>query len=289
MKHKWLKALILFSIILSLIGICLQTNIHAEIPKVFQVHEGKVIHHEQLIKDLKKTNLVFVGEIHDRESHHQLQLDVIKALHTLNIPIAIGFEMFKAESQHDLDKWVAGLLPLENFTDVYYKNWSLPWPLYKDILLYARDNKIPVIGLNIPPEISKKVASSGFPSLTKEELEKLPPETGCAVDEKYMRFIRRAYSMHRHGNKQFLHFCEAQLLWDQVMARNLAAFLKKNPDKIIVVITGNGHAWKRGIPEQIRALSGGIRYKVILPEIPGYIDPQNITIEDADYILSGWR
>lgn len=73
------------------------------------------------------------------------------------------------------------------------------------------------------------------------------------------------------------------------MARNLAAFLKKNPDKIIVVITGNGHAWKRGIPEQIRALSGGIRYKVILPEIPGYIDPQNITIEDADYILSGWR
>jgi hypothetical protein len=52
-----------------------------------------------------------------------------------------------------------------------------------------------------------------------------------------------------------------------------------------VVITGTGHAWKRAIPEQVTELSGETRYAVILPEIPGYIEPKDITTADADYIV----
>lgn len=113
----------------------------------------------------------------------------------------------------------------------------------------------------------------------------MPPETGCVVDERYMKFIRRAYAMHGHRDKRFLYFCEAQLLWDGVMARNLVKFVKKNPGRTVVVLAGNGHAWKRGIPGEISGLSSKIRYRVVLPYIHGYIDPQNISIEDADYIV----
>ena len=123
------------------------------------------------------------------------------------------------------------------------------------------------------PEITRKVARSGFASLSEEELKKLPPETGCVVNEQFMQFIRRAYAMHGHGGKQFLFFCEAQLLWDQVMAKNLLEHLKKNPGSSIVAIAGNGHAWKRGIPEHIRAMSEKTSYRVVLPEVPGHIDP----------------
>lgn len=257
----------------------------ADNTKVFRLSDRKIISFEQMISDLKKADLVFAGETHDNETHHRIQLEIIKTLVKSGIPLAAGFEMFTAESQNDLNEWEAGTLPLDRFLRIYYKNWGFPWPLYRDILLYVKDNKIPAIALNLPPEIPQKVASSGFSSLTKEEREKLPPETGCVVDERYMKFIRRAYAMHGHRDKRFLYFCEAQLLWDGVMARNLVKFVKKNPGRTVVVLAGNGHAWKRGIPEEISGLSSKINCRVVLPYIRGYIDPKDISIEDADYIV----
>jgi uncharacterized iron-regulated protein len=253
--------------------------------KVFLLSDRKTISFEQMISDLKKADIVFAGETHDNQTHHRIQLEIIKALAKSGVPLAAGFEMFTAESQNDLNEWESGTLPLDRFLRIYYKNWGFPWPLYRDILLYVKDNKIPAIGLNLPPEIPQKVASSGFSSLTKEEREKLPPETGCIVDEQYMKFIRRAYAMHGHRDKRFLYFCEAQLLWDGTMARNLVKFVKKNPSRTVVVLAGNGHAWKRGIPEEISGLSSKISYRVVLPYIHGYIDPKDISIEDTDYIV----
>ncbi len=279
------KYFFFLSLVVFMFQVCYQTSTWADQRHVFRVSDQKTISYEQMIDELKKVNLVFVGETHDNELHHRLQLDIMKDLHNLNVPIAVGLEMFTAADQNALDSWVAGTITSDNFIKAYYANWNFPWPIYRDIFLYVKGNKIPAIGLNVSQEISQKVARAGFSSLTKEERAKLPPEVGCAVDEKYMKFIRRAYAMRGHSGSQFLYFCEAQLLWNQVMARNLIEFLKKNPDKTIVVLTGNGHAWKRGIPEQVRTFSGKTSYRVILADVPGYIDPSNITIEDADYIL----
>ncbi|MFA4920361.1 MAG: ChaN family lipoprotein [Thermodesulfovibrionales bacterium] len=268
-----------------LFQICFLSGACTEQKNVFRTSDRQPITYEQMLDDLKNVRVVFVGEVHDREAHHQLQLDAIKALNDRKVPLSVGFEMFTYESQNDLDKWTEGSLPVDTFIPIYYKNWSYPWTLYDDILFYIRDNKIPAIGLNVPAEITQKVSVSGFASLTQEELKKLPPDVGCTVNEQYMQFIRKAYAMHGHGGKQFQFFCEAQLLWNQTMAHNIIAFLKKNPAKKIVVLTGNGHAWKKGIPEQVRTISEETQYRVILPQIPGYVDPQSVTAGDADYIL----
>ncbi|MFZ3136032.1 MAG: ChaN family lipoprotein [Thermodesulfovibrionales bacterium] len=280
-----IKTFFFFSFIVLLLLACFQTKTHADATKVFRVSDGKTITFGQMLDDLRKVNIILVGEVHNQEAHHRLQLAIIKALNDTKTPIAVGFEMFLADNQSILDQWVAGTMSSDAFIKAYHGNWNFPWPLYREIFLYLRENKIPAAGLNISPEITIKVSTSGFSSLTKEELAKLPPETGCAVDEKYMKFIRRAYAMHGHGGKQFLNFCEAQLIWDQVMARNLIGFLAKNPDKTLVAVTGNGHAWKRGIPDQLKIQSEKTGYRVVLPHIPGYIEPGSITAEDADYIL----
>ncbi len=279
------KVFLISSIIALMLQLCCQTSTQADQRKVFRVKDGKTIGFERMIDDLKKADLVFVGETHDNELHHRMQLDIIKALYEAKAAVAVGFEMFTTESQKDLDRWVSGDLPQEEFIKIYYRNWGFPWPLYRDILTYVREKKIPAVGLNLPPDVTRKVARSGFSSLTKEEREKLPAETGCAVDEKYMKFIRRAYAMHGHGGRQFLYFCEAQLMWDQVMARNLLSFLDKNHRRTVIILSGNGHAWKRGIPEQVHNFSEKTSYRVTLPDVPGNIDPSNITIEDTDYIL----
>jgi uncharacterized iron-regulated protein len=278
--------ILLTIILIPVLQACSEAVMNTGETQVFRLRDGKTINYEQMLDDLGKAQIVFVGETHDNETHHKRQLDIIKALHTRNIPVAVGFEMFVYEYQKNLDGWTEGSLPVEDFRRIYYKNWNFPWPLYDDIFIYVRENKIPAIALNLPPEITRKVAASGFASLTKEELEKLPQETGCVVSKEYMTFIRRAYSMHGHGDKKFLYFCEAQLLWDQVMARNILEYLKKHPGRTVVVLTGNGHAWKRGIPEQIRLLTEKVSLRVVLPHTPGRIDRETMSVRDADYLLS---
>jgi uncharacterized iron-regulated protein len=136
------KTFIILSITILILQGCYQTKTGAEQKPVYRISDGKTVTHEQMIDNVRKAEIIFVGETHDSEVHHRLQLDVIKALHNSKIPLAVGFEMFTTENQGVLDRWVSGTISSDDFTRVYYQNWNFPWPLYRDILLYIRDNKI---------------------------------------------------------------------------------------------------------------------------------------------------
>ena len=252
---------------------------------VLRVSDGKDIAFSRMIEDIKDRNFIFVGEIHNLPDTHRMELNVIRAFHEAGVPMAVGLEMFRADSQRMLDDWVRGALPLEKFLPVYYDNWRQAWPLYRDIFLYAREHDIPMVGLNIPDKIAEAVARNGFGSLTRSEKEQLPPGISCDIDPTYMDFIKRAYADHAdHADKRFLNFCEAQMVWDKSMAWHLIAYTKKHPGKTIIVLAGVGHAWKRGIPEQ---LTRETKYNlsVVMPLVPDQIEPDSVTIKDADYVM----
>jgi uncharacterized iron-regulated protein len=251
---------------------------------VLRVRDGKVITFNQMIEEVKKVNIVFFGEIHDSIEHHEAELAVIRALHESDIRMSVGLEMFRSDSQDTLDSWVRGKLSLEQFLPAYYDNWHMPWSFYGQIFWYARDHEIPLIGLNIPDEISKKVAHQGFASLTEQEKKRLPTGISCNVDATYMEFIRKAYSDHSLQEQQFVNFCEAQLVWDKSMARHLVEYLKKSRGRTAVVLAGVGHAWKRGMPDQV-ATESKYTYLVILPLVPGQIEKKTVSTKDADYVL----
>jgi uncharacterized iron-regulated protein len=191
--------------------------------------------------------------------------------------------MFRAESQSALDKWTNGKMKERDFRKVYYDNWTSSWSLYSMIFAYARERRIPMVGLNVPRDITRQVAMGGFQSLSKKDKKRLPQVT-CRVDREYMAFIKKAYGAHAHGQLNFTYFCEAQLVWDKVMAINALEYLKVNPKLSMVLLAGTGHAWKRGIPDQIRQRSQ-LPYAVIFPRVPGYVEPGVVSEKDADYIM----
>lgn len=277
MKRNLLSLLILLSL-------CFAAESDVNADNVLRVRDGKIITFHQMIEEVKKVNIVFFGEIHDSIEHHEAELAVIRALHESDTPMSIGLEMFRFDSQDTLDSWTRGKSSLEQFLPVYYDNWRMPWIFYREIFWYSRDHEIPLIGLNIPDEIAKKVAHRGFASLTEEEKKRLPTGISCNVDATYMEFIRRAYTDHSLQERQFVNFCEAQMVWDKSMARHLVDYLKKNRGRTVVVLAGVGHAWKRGMPEQI-AIESKHTYCVILPLVPGQIEKKTVTTKDADYVL----
>ena len=253
--------------------------------RMFDLNQEKELLMAQALDQLQKNRIILVGEHHSNKQHHRAQLSVIQALNEAGVQVAVGLEMFRNDNQAYLDRWISGDLDEKRFEKIFYDNWSYPWASYRMIFKYARNHKIPMIGLNVPREITRQVSRAGFKSLSQEQKGKLA-EVSCIVDQKYMNYIRKAFGGHAHGQLNFIYFCEAQMVWDTAMAVYSLEYLKRHPEAVIVILTGTGHAQKGAVPRQIQ-LRSNLPYAVILPEVSGRIDPQTITNQDADYIMLG--
>ena len=274
---------LLFVSVFLILGLVFAKNSPA-FERVLRLSDGRIIDAKQMIEDMKRSTVIFVGEIHDNLQHHKAQLFIIRALNELHIPTAIGLEMFRATSQKELDQWIDGTMTRGDFVQVYSDNWGMPWPWYMNILQYARFSDIPLIGLNVSGEITEKVSKNGMESLSKDDLKQLPPAMTFEDDEKSLAHMRKVYDAHKKNDATFQNFYKAQQVWHKTMAYHLMNYLKKNPNRTVVVLAGIDHAGKRGIPEQIRR-QARYRYTVILPEVPGRIERNSATIEDADYLV----
>ena len=253
--------------------------------RLFDLQMQKDVPLSEALDRMRQSKVVLVGEQHTNPGHHRAQLAVIRQLHESGVKTAIGMEMFRTDSQADLDRWVSGEIATAEFEKIYYDNWNYDWSLYRPIFEYARQEKIPMVGLNVPREITRQVARQGFQSLSKQQKEQLSNIT-CRVDQAYMEYIRRSYGAHAHGNLNFIYFCEAQLVWDNIMAASSVAYLKSNPESVMVLLAGAAHVRKQAVPAQIRKRAD-IPYLVILPEVPGDIDSQTVDGADADFLFLG--
>jgi len=253
---------------------------------VLRLRDRATIPFDRMVGEAAKSRVVVIGESHDNQAHHDLQLKIIRTLYEGGAPLAVGLEMFRVESQDLLDKWWRWGMPTEQFESLYRENWGMPWILYRDIFLYSRQKRIPLVGLNVPRDVIAKVAREGFVSLTEAERKKLPPGLTCTLDEAYRSFIRSTFTEHaRASGRSFEHFCEAQMVWDTAMAIYALEYLDKNPGSRIVILAGSVHAWKRAIPRQIATMRPDVTVSVILPAQGGKGDREKITAEDADYLV----
>ena len=230
-----------------------------------------------------RSQVFFVGEHHDNPHHHENQLEVIREIHeTAEKPLAVGLEMFATGYQEQLNQWVSGSLALDEFIKIYYENWDLAWILYRDIFLYAREHQIPLIALNIPRQVVSKVAQKGFASLEPADMSQLPPGITCDVTPEYESFIQRVFGWHGKKTGSFSNFCEAQVLWDTIMAINILKYNAQNPETKMVVLAGDGHSWKPGIPRQV-LLRKDMPMAVFVPETKK-LHRQNVSLTDTDYL-----
>jgi uncharacterized iron-regulated protein len=249
---------------------------------IIRLSDREMTSFKGMVEELSSARTIYIGERHDNPAHHKTQLDIIKALREKGEHLAIGLEMFRKDNQKILDEWVAGKITEDRFIPVFLENWGFGWDLYRDIFLYAREHRIPLVGLNVPHEITRKVGKTGFASLTDEEQRKLPPGITCELDQQYMDLLVRIFLYKKNTDRSFYYFCEAQVLWDQAMAWYLAEYRKDNPGKTVIVLSGSIHAWKYGIPKHEKRYISG-EQRVIIPDLP--VDPATINVNDADYLV----
>lgn len=221
---------------------------------------GEVFSVNQLAARLHDTRLLLVGESHTTADFHRVQLRVIRALHDAGRNVMIGLEMFPYTEQKSLDNWRDGLLTETGFLTLarWYEFWGYHWDYYRDIFLYARDNRIPMYGVNTPRNVVTAVRQKGIEHLSDTERQHVPPQIDVDSAD-HLALFRASFddddSMHGRMPESMLKSMQAaQATWDASMGYNSVKVLKSAPsDSILVVLVGSGHvAYGVGIEHQAR-------------------------------------
>ncbi len=252
-----------------------------DVGTIIDTATGRTIGIDALIAALGQVPVVYVGETHTDPADHEIQLEILKRLYAAHPSrVVVGMEMFDRTYQPVLDQWVAGKLSWERFLELthWYANWRYPDRLYRPILEFVREHRIPLYGLNIPYWIPSNIAVGGIDSLSPEERRQLPAHIDT-TNAAHRAYVHKFFLEHHiPGYDHFTYFYQAQCVWEDTMAETIARHL--TDDRLMVVFAGNGHIRHAyGIPDRARARTGK-PFRTVSPVSAGTV----IDAHAADYL-----
>lgn len=225
---------------------------HFWIGQIVDIKEGKALSFEELIERIVSKDLIFIGEVHDNPEHHLIHVQILQALINCCSPLTVAMEFFQLQDQELLDRYLQGGVTESQFLKGVDWNgsWGYGYHLYRPLMLLARDKRIQVLAVNAPKEIVRKVARTGLEGLDVAERNQLPEDIDLS-NEAHRAYLRQVHEQRAHqelGN--FEYFYEAQCVWEETMANNIANHSRNKRQKL-VVFTGNGHIINKfGIPDR---------------------------------------
>jgi uncharacterized iron-regulated protein len=270
---------------------------------------GETLAADALAGRLAGRRIVLLGESHSNVEHHRWQLHTLAALHGRKTDMMLGFEMFPRRVQPALDRWVRGELDVESFLEAaeWEEVWAFDPELYLPLFHFARQNRIPMVALNVERSLVTRVGREGWAAVPKDEREGVsdPKPASPAYRESLAQVYAEKQVLGLTGEEApaegedaapdlsaimesegFARFVEAQLTWDRAMAEALAAAARRAPDALIVGVVGRGHAeYGYSVPYQLADL-GLEDSAVLLPvSADALCNPAETYLADAVFVV----
>jgi uncharacterized iron-regulated protein len=243
-----------------------------EPPKAEEIRHlptGLALSFDNAMDMISAARLVCIGETHDNLHAHRVELQILRELHR-RYPgnVAVGMEMFREPDQEALDRWTKGESTEIEFLKAtkWYENWGSDFGYYRDILRFARDNRIDVIALNPSRELQQEVRKTGLDNVSGDLKAKLP---AIGEIDPYQRgAMKGVYGGHLSTEGMFEAFFRVQLLWEETMAVRVVDYLRspRGEGKKMVTLTGGWHVrYGFGIPKKVLRRMP-MPYAILLPE-----------------------
>lgn len=259
---------------------------------LYEMSTGQQIEFSRMIDSMMTCRFIYVGETHSSLPMHDIQLKVIQTLYKKDRQLAIGLEMIPVTLQHVLDKWSLGIITKEEFIEdaVWYETWNFNFKFYEKIFDFAKLNKIPIYGLNIPKRLVTKIRMEGWDALTDDE-KKIVPQPDVS-NEEHRKLIRTIFESSElpHEMKgpgldmMFEGLYRSQSSWDESMAY-YASRASDLSERRLVVLAGSGHLlYNLGINRRAHERNGSPYKTVICLEIPKDKGTLSVSQSLADYV-----
>lgn len=148
--------------------------------RVLRARGGQEIAWTAFLAELGRADAICVGENHRNPHDHWAQLHLVDAVTDANrragTATALGMEMFQRPFQGVLDDFTARRIDEAALLSrtAWKARWGFDWSLYRPIVLLARERGAALVALNVPRELTRKVARKGVDQLEPAERSQLP-------------------------------------------------------------------------------------------------------------------
>jgi len=267
-------------------------TINVSAGKIYSALEGSHISFQKMIKEMKESEFIYVGETHNSLPMHDIQSMIIQALYEQDRNLSIGLEMFPVSFQEALNKWSMAILSQDEFIreSRWYVNWNFNFGFYEKIFKLAKNNKIPLYALNAPRAIIRKIRMKGWGKLSEDEKKAVPkPDVSHEEHRILIRTIFESMEL-PHQMKAgdldmvFEGLYRAQSAWDEVMAFNALQSREREGRKIVVLV-GSGHLlYNLGINRRAYEKSRLPFKTVLCVEVPEGKKSIKVARSLADYV-----
>ena len=256
---------------------------------IISSRSGQEVRFEPLIMDLVGHDVVFIGEEHDNTTVHQLQLEIIKALHARKSDLVISLEMFERDVQGILDDYLSGRVNEETFLE-HARPWSSYKRHYRPIIEFAKAKGLEVIAANAPKKLTRRVSEGGLDSIDRMGH---VARWISAPHDRYWDLFKRSMVDHPGEIKgaTLERFYLAQCVKDDTMAESIHEFLGSHPHRqpLIVHLCGKFHSdYGQGTVSRLLARDPLCRTAVLTTE--SCKDPRKFELTDqgarAHYVLA---
>lgn len=252
---------------------------------------GQAVAFEAMLDDLAEADVVFLGEEHDNDVGHRLQLEALRGLAARRPEVIVTLEQFESDVQVPLDLYLAGAIDEERFLAE-----SRPWgnypEHYRPIIEFARANGIPVVAANVPRPLARIVAYEGLDAVAGRSW--VPWSTWTQEPEYAARFARAMGRTHMAEDDVALQrWFSAQCVKDSQMAQSIAVAWRRARTRggspLVVHLCGKFHSdYGLGTVSRLARRQPTLDIRVVGMESGGDLDraPDKAERAIGDYI---WR
>jgi uncharacterized iron-regulated protein len=227
---------------------------------------------------------VLVGESHGQACDHEAERRLLALLAHEGKGPAVGFEMVPAKNSAVLTDFVAGTIKPEDLEARldWGKTWGHPFGRYLPVFLAAREWKLPVAGLNVPPDVIRRLSAAAMGNATSLDTFEGPVAALSAEDRAWLpkriiepapeqlAFLKDVMNGHPQGrdgddSRQTARFLLIQSVWDSAMAERAVA-LRADTGRQVLIFAGTAHVeGGLGIARRIKALDPGAEILLVSP------------------------
>jgi uncharacterized iron-regulated protein len=241
--------------------------------------QGEPSVYDEVLDDLAGVRVIYLGEYHTIQRHHELQQSILTDLAQRGKPLVLGLEQLESFQQSIVDRYNRGEINFSQLAEA--TQWSRRWSSYEQyraIIEAAQKFKIPILALNAKSETIRQVARSGGIDRMDRKLRVELPAEMQLEDPVYRRLLTLQMMVHASANPERLRpMIEAQIARDEAMAATLCSFLKSDAGRgrSALVLCGAGHvAYGLGTASRVRK------------QLPQATDRIVLFSESGDLVLS---
>lgn len=226
------------------------------------VKAGRLITYEQLTAELGTADVIYIGEEHRNRSHIEAALRILRTLLERGRLPTMALEMFGWDGQAGLDRYLVDPAASKGqlLLDAHWKqNWAGPYEDYEPFIGFAREHHVPVLALNPPKPLVRRVAREGLvrarsdPEMSRWGMREEPLDDEPVYRGLILKQLRSCHGGLSEDTYQRMY--DAALFRDEGMAKIISNYLNHLTPGAgpLVSYTGGGHI-QYGVPVPSRVL-----------------------------------